>query len=104
MKVLDKDSHILTHIVSYCDQIDLAMERFGRNYHTFAEDPVIVTQCHSVFCKLANSLETCQKLSERNTLPSLGVRSSLCEISWPIVTARLTIPLPGMSSSMTFPI
>ena len=30
MRELDRDYRILTHIVSYCDQIDMAVEHFGQ--------------------------------------------------------------------------
>lgn len=40
MKAHDKDSRILTHIVAYCDQIDMAVERFGKSYDAFSKDPV----------------------------------------------------------------
>ena len=39
----DRDLSILKHIVSYCEQIDMAMDRFGRRYEIFAEDPVYRT-------------------------------------------------------------
>lgn len=40
MKVPERDRRILTHIVSYCDQIHMAVERFGPGYEIFAADPV----------------------------------------------------------------
>lgn len=40
MKVPDKDHRILTHIVSYCVQIDMAVDRFGDNRDAFLADPV----------------------------------------------------------------
>ena len=30
----------MVHIVSYCEQIDIAVERFGKSYDTFVNDPV----------------------------------------------------------------
>ena len=39
MKVLDRDLRLLKHIVSYCEQINMA-ERFGASYSIFAADPV----------------------------------------------------------------
>jgi len=40
MKPLDRDFSILEHIVSYCDQIALTVERFGNSYSLFAADPI----------------------------------------------------------------
>lgn len=40
MKALDRDRRILTHIISYCEQIDMAVERFGNSYDCFSADPV----------------------------------------------------------------
>ncbi len=40
MKAPDKDIRILTHIVSYCGQIDMAVGRFGKSYDIFSKDPV----------------------------------------------------------------
>lgn len=40
MKPLDRDMGILEHIVGYCDQIQLTMERFGRDADVFASDPI----------------------------------------------------------------
>lgn len=31
MKPLDKDLSIIAHVLSYCEQIDETMERFGRS-------------------------------------------------------------------------
>ena len=40
MKALDRDLRILTHIISYCDQIDMAVVRFGNDFAVFASGPV----------------------------------------------------------------
>ena len=40
MKPLDRDLSILRHIVTYCSQINMAIERFGNDYSTFDSDPV----------------------------------------------------------------
>lgn len=40
MKALDRDKRILTHIISYCGQIDMAVARFGNDFAAFASDPV----------------------------------------------------------------
>lgn len=40
MNVSDRDRSILKHIVEYCDQINMAIERFGDDFYVFDEDPV----------------------------------------------------------------
>lgn len=40
MKPLDRDRNILEHMVSYCDQIEATIVRFGDNYSIFSEDPI----------------------------------------------------------------
>ena len=40
MKPLDRDSNILEHIVNYCDQIEMTINRFGSSYKIFAADPI----------------------------------------------------------------
>jgi uncharacterized protein with HEPN domain len=40
MRPHDRDLSILEHILSYCDQIRQAIERFGEDYAQFQVDPV----------------------------------------------------------------
>lgn len=40
MKPLDRNLSILEHIVSYCEQIEQTVERFGNDYETFGTDPI----------------------------------------------------------------
>lgn len=40
MKAPERDLRILPHIVSYCDQIEMAVEQFGRDYEIFLLNPV----------------------------------------------------------------
>jgi uncharacterized protein with HEPN domain len=40
MKPLDRDANILEHIISYCDQIQQTVERFGNDYALFETDPI----------------------------------------------------------------
>ena len=37
---LDRDASILEHIVSYCEQIELTVDRFGDSYDTFQTDAI----------------------------------------------------------------
>ena len=37
---LDRDAGILEHIVSYCEQIELTVERFGDSYDIFQTDAI----------------------------------------------------------------
>ena len=40
MKPLDRNISILEHIISYCEQIEQTVIRFGNDYQTFAGDPI----------------------------------------------------------------
>lgn len=40
MKPLDRNTGILEHIISYCDQIQQTVERFGNDYALFESDPI----------------------------------------------------------------
>ena len=40
MKPLDRNISILEHIVSYCDQIEETVKRFGNDYELFANDTI----------------------------------------------------------------
>lgn len=40
MKPLDRNASILEHIISYCDQIQQTVERFGDDYALFESDPI----------------------------------------------------------------
>lgn len=40
MKPLDRNISVLEHIVSYCQQIEQTVERFGNSAETFQNDPI----------------------------------------------------------------
>ena len=40
MKPFDRNASILEHIISYCDQIQQTVERFGDDYALFESDPI----------------------------------------------------------------
>lgn len=40
MKPLDRNISILEHIVSYCQQIEQTVERFGNDAELFQNDPI----------------------------------------------------------------
>ncbi|MBD5169517.1 MAG: DUF86 domain-containing protein [Oscillibacter sp.] len=40
MKPLDRNANVLEHIVNYCDQIEMTIDRFGSSYEIFAADPI----------------------------------------------------------------
>ena len=42
---LDRDASILEHIVSYCEQIELTVDRFGDSYDTFQTDAIYREGC-----------------------------------------------------------
>ena len=52
MKPLDRDTHILEHIVSYCQQIEETAARFGKRWlYFFLQILFIETQPLSVSCR-----------------------------------------------------
>ena len=53
MKPLDRNISVLEHIVSYCQQIEQTVERFGNSAETF-QTPSTATLPLSVFCKSVN--------------------------------------------------
>ena len=40
MKPLDRNISILEHIISYCDQIEETIHRFGNDYGIFSSDAI----------------------------------------------------------------
>lgn len=40
MKPLDRNISILEHMISYCDQIEETVKRFGNDYELFANDAI----------------------------------------------------------------
>ena len=40
MKPLNRNLSVLEHIVSYCEQIEATIDRFGDSYSVFSEDPI----------------------------------------------------------------
>ena len=51
---LDRDASILEHIVSYCEQIELTVDRFGDSYDTFQTDAIYRNVPRSVFFRSVN--------------------------------------------------
>ena len=54
MKPLNRDRSILEHIISYCEQIEATIDRFGDSYAVFPMTLFIETQRLSVSFKLGN--------------------------------------------------
>lgn len=81
MRPSEKDVRILTHIVSYCDQIDLTVERFGNDYECFARD--IVYRNAAALCVLQIG-ELVGKLSE-------GFRDQHPDVPWKQIHAMRNI-------------
>lgn len=40
MKPLDRNANVLEHIVNYCEQIEMTIDRFGSSYEIFAADTI----------------------------------------------------------------
>lgn len=94
------DLRILTHIISYCDQIDQAVVRFGNDFAVFASDPVYrnaVSLCILQIGELVGNLS--DEFKERT--PPSWRQIRLCAISWLTVMGLWTIRSPGMWCSRT---
>lgn len=73
MKPLDRDIHILEHIVSYCQQIEETVARFGNDGSIFPQIRFIETQPLSVSSR--KGLNISQKGRFPNWhMPNLGNR------------------------------
>ena len=79
MKPLDRNISVLEHIVSYCQQIEQTMERFGNSAETFQNDPIYRNAAALCILQIG---ELVGKLT---------------------ATAPLTLKPLGRSSRMTFP-
>ena len=102
MKPLDRNISVLEHIVSYCQQIEQTVERFGNSAETFQNDPIYrnaAALCILQIGELVGKLTS----SGRSTPPFLGGRSRPCGTLWHTATAPLTLKPLGRSSRMTFP-
>lgn len=54
---MNRDMDIIHHILKYCDEINMAIERFGNNKDAFMEDAVYrnaVSMCRCLFSKSGN--------------------------------------------------
>lgn len=91
MKPLNRNLSVLEHIVSYCEQIEATIDRFGDSYAVFSEDPIYRNAAALCILQIG---ELVGKLTERTSalpIPAfLGVRSKPCEILSPTATAPLT--------------
>ena len=73
MKPLNRDHSILEHIISYCDQIEQTIDRFGNDYAVFQADPIYRNAVALCILQIG---ELVGKLSEefRNKYPSIPWR------------------------------
>ena len=62
MKPLDRNISVLEHIVSYCQQIEQTVERFGNSAETFQNDPIYRNA--AALCILQN-LELLRKMKNK---------------------------------------
>lgn len=99
MKPLDKDIGILEHIISYCDQIEQTVNRFGDDYETFVGDRIYrnaaalcILQIGELVGKLSESFR-----EEHSSIPWRQIRAMRNivahsygsvdpEVTWEIIT------------------
>lgn len=102
MKPLDRDISILRHIVTYCQQIEQTIERFGDSADTFASDPIYrnaaalcILQIGELVGILSDDFRT-----EHTAVPWRQIRAMRnivahkygtvnAEITWEIITADI---------------
>ena len=102
MKPLNRDHSILEHIISYCDQIEQTIDRFGNDYAVFQTDPIYRNAAALCILQIG---ELVGKLSEefRNEYPSIPWRQIKAmrnivahsygtvdaETTWEVITADI---------------
>lgn len=102
MKPLDRDISILEHIVSYCDQIDMTVERFGDSQEIFLSDPIYrnaaalcILQIGELVGKLSEEFRTIhkgipwQQIKATRNIVAHGYGSVDPEITWEIVQSDI---------------
>lgn len=88
MKPLDRDLSILKHIISYCDQIEMTVERFGDDQKLFLSDPIYRNAAALCILQIG---ELVGKLSE-------GFRAEHRAIPWQQIRATRNIVVHGYGS------
>ncbi len=74
----DRDIFILEHIVKYCDEIEIAMDRFGRDYDVFQNDSVYknaLAMCILQIGELSAKLSTDFKISH-TAIPWVQIKAT----------------------------
>ena len=66
MKPLDRDIHILEHIVSYCQQIEETVARFGNDGSIFSSDPIYRNAAALCILQIGDLVG---KLSQHSSIP-----------------------------------
>ena len=103
MKPLDRNISILEHIVSYCQQIEQTVDRFGDDPVTFQNDPIYRNAAALCILQIG---ELVGKLTDefREQHPAVPWRRSrLCGTLWPTAMALWTLKPLGRSLQMTSP-
>ena len=102
MNVQERDLRILEHILTCCDQIDMAVERFGHSFDLFDSDPVYrnaVALCIVQIGELVGHLSDEFKAAS-GQIPWRQIK--LMRISWPIGMERRTTRSHGKWSKKIF--
>ena len=99
MKPLNRDASILEHIVSYCDQIEQTIKRFGDDDRIFAEDPIYrnasalcILQIGELVGKLTDEFRTAhpgvpwQQIKAMRNIVAHSYGSVDPETTWEIIT------------------
>lgn len=81
MKLNDRDTSILTHMISYCNQVEDTIARFGNLYETFSNDSIYRNAAALCVLQLG---ELTGKLSEE-------MRASYNDVPWKQIRAMRNI-------------
>ena len=95
---LDRDISILEHIVSYCEQIEQTVARFGNDYETFVNDAIYrnaaalcILQIGELVGKLTEEFRTThaavpwRKIKAMRNIVAHSYGSIDSEITWEII-------------------
>ena len=104
MKPLNRDISILQHIVSYCDQIRITMERFGADEQVFYADPIYrnavalcILQIGELVGRLSEEFRSShpdipwRQIKAMRNIVAHSYGSINAEVTWEIITADIPV-------------
>lgn len=99
MKLNDRDASILTHMISYCQQIEETITRFGNQYDAFSSDPIYrnaaalcVLQLGELAGKLSDDLKSAydnvpwKQIRAMRNIVAHAYGTVDAEVTWEVIT------------------